>query len=141
MPASDYINKARLNWRRGTTYPSAPATTYFALMTGNPDGTDAGGTEMTGTGYARVAVTADTSHWNALTQPGGAGTAWESANTNAISWGNAASDWVTPITAVAEYDASSSGHLLSYKILSVSLAISAGQLVEIPAGDYLIEDL
>ena len=140
MPASDVIAKARLNWRRGTTYTAAPAHTYFALMTANPDGSNAGGTELTGTSYARVSVTSNTSEWTAPAQPGGAGTDWESSNVNTISWGNAAGDWTGPIVAVAEYDASSSGNLLSYKVLSPSVSVVTGAVIQILAGGYLVKD-
>lgn len=139
MPAGDFQAKARLNWRQGTSYTATQANTYFALLTAAPDGSDTI-TECAGTGYARVAVPCDSSHWSNPTQPGGAGTAWQSSNVNAISWGTTgAGDWGT-IVAVAEMSASSSGHVLSYVTLSPTITPASGVTVQIAAGVYIITD-
>lgn len=48
---------------RGVTFPVLP-TLYFALFTTLPDGeTGAGGVEVTATGYARAAVTCNTTNF------------------------------------------------------------------------------
>lgn len=136
--AGDFQCKARLNWRQGTAYTATQANTYFALLTVAPDGSDTI-TELTGTGYARVAVLCDSSHWANPTQPGGAGTPWQSSNVNAISWGAAANDWGAYV-AVAEMSASSGGHVLSFVTLSPSVTPVAGVIQQIAAGVYIITD-
>ena len=45
-----------LNWLKGTTFPAAPVTLYLGAYTVAPDDTG-GGTEVTGNGYARQAIT------------------------------------------------------------------------------------
>jgi len=65
---SDYAAIALLNSLFGKTsnwgaLASVPATFYIALWTTTPDSAGAGGTECSGTGYAREAITA--SSWGA----------------------------------------------------------------------------
>jgi len=51
-----YFSTAVLNWLRGTTFPALAGSAYVGLFTVAPS--DAGGgTEVTGNGYARQAIT------------------------------------------------------------------------------------
>src|SRR2546422_7425557 len=45
-----------LNWLKGTSFPAAPGTLYLGAYTVAPDD-PGGGTEVTGNGYARQAIT------------------------------------------------------------------------------------
>jgi len=65
---SDYAAIALLNAMFGKTsswgsLSGVPTTYYIALWTTTPDSAGSGGTECTGTGYGRVAITA--SSWGA----------------------------------------------------------------------------
>ena len=62
--ASDYLEDILFNWYfRGVAH-TPPATFYVGLFTAAP--TDAGGgTEVTGGGYARAAITRATGSWTA----------------------------------------------------------------------------
>src|SRR5690242_9509514 len=98
----------------GATDFTPPATWYAAMMTANP--TDAGGgTEATGGGYARVAVTNNTTNFPAPSSG--------SLSTGAtIDWGTFSADLGT-IVGVAFYDASSSGNLGPWAPLSTSRTV------------------
>lgn len=63
MARQDFAENAIQNaMYRGVAFPSLP-TLYFALFTTLPGVDGTGGTEVTATGYARVAVTADTTNF------------------------------------------------------------------------------
>ena len=61
---ADYLESAQLNESLGGTAYAAPATTYVALYSASPTDASAG-TELAGGGYARVAVTNNTTNWPA----------------------------------------------------------------------------
>jgi hypothetical protein len=51
---SQYLENAQLNWLRGTTFPAAPVTLYFALFTTPPvNGVDSAAVEVSGVSYVR----------------------------------------------------------------------------------------
>src|SRR5712691_3948996 len=102
-----------------------PATTYFALMTVAPTASG-GGTEVTiGSGsYARVAFTNNSTNW-----PASSGQSKQ--NAVAINWGTATANWGT-IVAIAEYDASTAGNLLTFAALGTSVTVNNGQPFQIP---------
>lgn len=102
-----------------------PATTYLALMLVSPTPAG-GGTEVTASGYARLAFTNDGTNW-----PSAAG--GSKVNGVAMSWGTAVADFGT-IVAVAEYDASVGGNLLKYGLLTTAITILAGQPATVAAG-------
>jgi hypothetical protein len=102
------------------------ATTYFALMTVAPTASG-GGTEVTiGVGsYARVSVTNNSSNW-----PNSSGQT--KSNANAINWGTATGNWGT-IVAIAEYDASTGGNLITFASLATAVTVNTGQPFQVPA--------
>ena len=112
---SNYLENALLNATlRNTTYTS-PATVYAALFTSDP--TDAGtGTECTGTGYARTAIT--------FAAPSGGVTTNSAA---ACEFPQATGDWGT-ITHFGIFDALTTGNLLYYGALTTSRVISSGDV-------------
>lgn len=120
---SDYLETKILNHvLRNTAYTSPGTAIYVSLHTADP--TDAGtGTEVTGTNYARVQVTA----WDA---PASRAT----ANTNAITWSAAGSNWGT-VTHIGIWDASTTGNLLFYGALSVSKSVASGTTYRMDAGE------
>ena len=113
------------------------STVYVALFTAAPTDADGSGTEVTGTGYARVAVACDTSHWTAPSQSG-TNQPYTSSNVNTISFGNAgAGGWGT-ITYFALMTAVSSGHIVASGALQASIVANAGVLVEFAAGALVV---
>lgn len=103
MSKSDYLESKVLDHLLGRTTYTAPATVYVALYTTAP--TDAGGgTEVSGGGYARKAVTNDATNWPAAS--GGS-----KANGTAIAFPEATANWGT-VVAWGLFDASSDGNLL-----------------------------
>ncbi len=122
MPFSNTEKHAMLDARWGS---GTPATRYFALFNGNPT---SGGTEASGTGYARVSVTNNSTNFPAAS--GG-----EKTNGTAISFGTVGSGGWGTFDYVAEMSASSGGSVLTYDAITSRTPI-AGDTVEIPAGSY-----
>lgn len=112
---SNYLENALLNATlRNTTYTS-PATVYAALFTSDP--TDAGsGTECTGSGYARKAIT--------FAAPSNGVTTNSAA---ACEFDQATGSWGT-ITHFGIYDALTTGNLLYHGALTTSKTISSGDV-------------
>ena len=112
---SNYLENALLNATlRNTTYTS-PATVYAALFTTDP--TDAGsGTECTGSGYTRKAIT--------FAAPSNGVTTNSAA---ACEFDQATGDWGT-LTHFAIFDALTTGNMLYYGALTASKTISSGDV-------------
>ena len=103
----------------GAAY-TAPSAHYIALYTAAP-GETGGGTELSGSAYARRPVVFATS---------GATT----SNNAAVEWATATGSWGT-ITHVGVFDAATSGNLMAYAALSASKAIATGDVFRVPSGD------
>ena len=103
----------------GNAY-TAPGTLYLGLYTATPSDTG-GGTELSGSGYARQAMAMSVSGNTA-------------SNSAAEEFATATGSWGT-VTHVGVFDASTSGNLLAYGALSASKAIATGDVFRIPAGD------
>jgi hypothetical protein len=117
---SNYLeNKVMLHVFGGSAY-TAPATLYLALYTVAPDDTG-GGTECSGTSYARQTVAFTVTNDTA-------------SNTSAVEFPTAGSSWGT-IVAVGILDQSTSGNLLAYGNLTASKTIASGDVFRVPAGD------
>lgn len=120
MSFSNYLETKVLDHVFGATAYTAPATLYIGLYTATPN--DAGGgTEVSGTGYARQSA--------AFTTSGDT-----TSNTSAIEFPTAGSNWGT-VTHVGVFDASTSGNLLVYGTLATSKLVESGDVFRIPAGD------
>lgn len=112
---------------RGVAFPTI-STIYVGLASASP--TESGTfNEVTGTSYARVAVSASTAQWSAH------GASGPASNVNAITFPKAGGSWGTA-THVFIADASSGGNLLYYNALSASKAIDTNDTFEIAAGDF-----
>jgi hypothetical protein len=119
MSFSNYLETKVLGHVFGGTAYTQP-TKYIALYSSAP-GEAGGGTEISGTGYARetaaFTVTGDTA-----------------SNTSAIEFATAGSTWGT-ITHIGVMDAASGGNLLAYGSLTASKTIASGDVFRIPTGD------
>ena len=113
-----------LTWTFTNGAVTRPTAWYLGLFTTDPGETQ-GGTEVSGNGYAREAVTFTVSGDTA-------------SNSAAIEFDAATGSWGT-ITHVAVYDASTGGTQIAYAALTTSKAIDTGDILRIPANDLDIQ--
>jgi len=117
---SDYLENALLDHVFRNTAYSSPTTVYLALYTANP--TDAGGgTEVTGAGYARQAITFGAASGGAM------------SNTAQVSFTASGGDYGT-VTGIGIFDASTAGNLLAWDAIT-SAAVTDGDSINFPIGD------
>jgi len=119
---TDYLEDKILKHVFTNTAYTSPTTIYIGLFTAAPTDTG-GGTEVSGSGYARKAGTFTVS-----------GTGTLATNSAAIDFDAATSSWGT-IVAIAVFDASTSGNMLAWADLTTSKTISTGDVLRIPSGD------
>lgn len=119
---SDYLEDKLLKHVFTNTSYTSPSSLYLALYTVAPSDTG-GGTELSGSGYTREAVTFSVS-----------GTTTLATNSAAVEFDAATGSWGT-IVAVGVFDASTSGNLLAWSELTTSKAISTGDILRIPSGE------
>lgn len=120
MSFSNYLETELLDHVFTNSAYTAPSTLHLALFTGAP-GEAGGGTEVSGSGYARQTA--------AFTVSGNTAT-----NSGSIEFPTATGSYGT-VSHVGVFDASSSGNLLCYAALSASKAIESGDVFRVPAGD------
>lgn len=117
---SDYLENALLNHVFRNVSLTAPTTTYLALYTVSPS--DAGGgTEVTGGGYARQAITF------------GAPTGGAISNTSQVAFTASGGNFGT-VVAVGIFDALSGGNLLAWDAIT-SATVNDGDTIQFPIGD------
>ena len=119
---SDYLeNKILEHVLKNTAYTS-PTTVYAALYTAAPSDTG-GGTEVSGSAYARTAITF------------GAAASGAIANSAAVEFPVASGgNWGT-ITHFGIFDASSGGNLLYWAALNASKVVNDGEQFKFAIGD------
>ena len=121
---SNYLENALINATLRNTSYTSPATSYLALYTSDPTDADSG-TEVSGTSYARQAITF------------GAPSNGVSTNSAAIEFPQAGGSWGT-VTHVGIRDASTSGNLLFHTALDASKAIATGDVFRIASGSLSV---
>ena len=144
---SSYLRNKLHDWlHRGQAF-SPPTTVYLALCTTQPTATTAG-TEVTGTGYARVAVTHSMANFSGTQGPGttvaSSGTNSYITNNVLINYGSAGSDWGSPnpVSHWETYDALTSGNRLEFGTIVNSVgtpnprSIATGDPVSFPVGAF-----
>lgn len=108
-----------------------PVAVYAALFTAAP-GEAGGGTEVSGTGYARQAVT--------FGAPTTGTTGSTCTNTADVDYSTAGSSWGT-ITHFAIYDAATGGNEVYYDALTTPITVNNGDPVKFSTGALsIIED-
>lgn len=120
MSFSNEFETRVLQWTFTTDSPTRPTAWYIGLFTTDP-GEAQGGTEVSGNGYARKAVT--------FTVSGDTAT-----NSAAVEFDVATGSWGT-ISHIAVYDALTSGNQIAYAALTASKTIETGDVLRIPSGD------
>lgn len=121
---TDYFENLLLNHTLRAQAWTPPASIYVALFTVAP-GEAGGGTEVSGGGYARQAVTF------------GAASGGACSNSADVTFPVATANWGT-IVAIALFDAASAGNMLYYGNLSASKTINSGDQLKIPAGQLTV---
>jgi hypothetical protein len=121
---------AVLDYLLGSTALSLPGTWYAALFSVSPSDTG-GGTELSGSGYVRIALLNNTTNFPASSVLGGVAT---KLTGSVLTWGPASgSTWATAV-AVGFYDASTSGNLGWWGPLASPVTVSVGQSLQIAIG-------
>jgi len=134
MPAlTDYLEEEILKHIFRTGSFTKPAALYVGLMTAVSDGEAGTVTEVSGDGYARVAVAPGDANWDAAVEGNGT-----TANTNAITFPEAEADWGT-VTHFGIWDANTIGNLLVYAALTVPRNITSGSTPEFAAGALTVQ--
>lgn len=127
MPGfTNYSEDLVLDWLLTNAAATRPTAWYVALYTVAP-GESGGGTEVSGTGYARQSATFTVT-----------GTAPSTAsNSAAIEFPTAGSSWGT-VVAAAVLDASTGGNMLAYADLTTSKTIATGDVLRFNTGALTI---
>jgi hypothetical protein len=120
---SDYAENLLMNWMMTTDSVTRPTAWYVALYTAAPSDSG-GGTEVSGNGYTRQALTVGTA----------SGTGGTTSNTSNITFTAAGGDWGT-ITHIGIHDASSAGNLLWHGAMSASKTIADGDTLQFNTGN------
>ena len=120
MSFSNTFETTVLTWVFTTGSATRPTAWHIALYTAAPSDTG-GGTEVSGGGYGRKAVTFVVSGNTA-------------SNNAAIEWDVATANYGT-VSHVGVFDASSGGNLIAYAALTTSKTISTGDVFRLPSGD------
>lgn len=128
----NYLKQKVLDHVLGGADYARAATVYIALFISSPS-SSGGGTEVSGGGYARQAVTNDATNWP------GATTGGVKNNGTIIDFGTATANWGT-VTAGAIYDASTGGNLLYFGPLTVSKTINTDDGFKIPANGITLTE-
>lgn len=137
MSKSNDLSKKILDHVLGGVDYVRPATVYIALFTSDP-GEGTGGTEVTGSGYARVAVTNNSTNFPAAT----GSTTGQKSNGTAITWPTATGDWASAanIGFWAMFDASSGGNRMYKGALTVAKPVLNGDTASIAIGVMVITE-
>jgi len=131
MSASNYLENKILDHILGNTAYSAPATVYIALHTADP--TDVGNVgEVTCTGYARLAVTNNTTNWpNASGGSKSSGADFTFAIPGSGGWGT--------VNYFSIWDASSAGNCLFISaVLAIPKTINQNDVVKFSSGNLTV---
>ena len=121
--ASNYTENLALKFLLTNTTATRPTAWYVALFTTNP--TDAGsGTEVSGTNYARTAVTFTVTDDTAT-------------NSAAVTFAAAGSNWGT-VSHIGVYDASTAGNLLFHGSVTTAKQIDSGDTFTISTSNLSI---
>lgn len=124
---TDYTENLVLNYLFTTNSVTRPTAWYVGLFTAAPSDTG-GGTEVSGSAYARKATGTITV----------SGTATTATNSAAIEFAPASGgDWGT-ITHAAIFDAETGGNMLAWAQLTTARTINDGDVFRVPASSLTI---
>ncbi len=121
---STYLANAILDHMLGGPDYARPATVYVGIFTTAPSAGGVGGVEATGGGYARIAVTNNSTNFP--------------ASSNGIKYNGVAFTWASftasmgTFNAIGIFDASTGGNLLRWGPLSSPRTVNSGEGFQIP---------
>ena len=130
MAKTNYLEEALLDHVLRNTAYTSPTTVYVALYSAAP-GEAGGGTELTGNGYARQAIT-----FGAPAQDGGVGRVTNSAE---ILFPEATDDWLEA-THFAILDADTAGNMLYYEALGAPRTAALGDQIRFQVGALAVTE-
>jgi hypothetical protein len=119
---TDYTENLVLNYLLTANSVTRPTAWYVGLFTAAPSDTG-GGTEVSGSGYARKATGTITVYGTATTATNSAAIEFDPASGG--NWGN--------ITHAAIFDASTGGNMLAWAQLTTARTINDGDVFRVPA--------
>ena len=128
---SDYLENKLLDEVLGKTDFVAPTNVYIGLFTVTPSDSG-GGTEVSGSAYARATVANNTTQW-----PNASG--GSKSNGAVISFPQATGSWGT-IVAFGIFDALTVGNLLYWGAISPSVAIAATDTASFAIGAIVVTE-
>lgn len=132
---TDYTENNLLNFLfRAVAFP-VPGNIYVGLFTAAPADAGTGGTEVSGSAYARQQVARGTVEW----KDASAAVQGMTENVNAITFPTATGSWGT-VTHVGVWDAVTGGNMLYFGALAASQLVSAGNIFKFNAGDLEISE-
>ena len=134
MPMTNAQKAKLLDHYYGGPDLTRPATLYIGLSTTTPTDAGANFTEPVGNGYARIAVTNDSTKWNSATS------ANPSVKTNKVQleFPEATGNWGT-ITHWGIFEVSTGGTCVDWAALELAKAISTGDVARFKAADLKIQ--
>ena len=119
MSATDWL-EIQIGTHLLRTSPwTKPTDVYVALFTVIPADDGTGGTEVSGTGYARIKHGPGDAQWTAPTTTG------VFSNTGVVQFGNPTANWGT-IVAVGLYSAVTAGTLYAKGSLGTNVTVNSG---------------
>ena len=121
MSLTNAFETSTLSYLLTTGSVTRPTAWYVALFTSDPTDTGAAGTEVSGNGYARTAVTFSV-------------TGDTASNTAGVEFPAATASWGT-VSHLAVYDASTGGNMIFHSALTTAKTITDGDVFRIPTGD------
>ncbi len=124
---TNYLEDALVNHVLRNTVMTSPSTVYLALFSGNP-GEAGGGTELSGNGYARIAITFGTPSPSGVVN-----------NTNTLTFSASGGAWLG-IVAHAIMDAVSGGNMLYYETGVSGPTLADGESYEFGSGDIAVTE-
>lgn len=124
---SDYLKNKVNDHLKGIATYTTPATSYFAMMLAAPTPAG-GGTEVSVPGQPRLPFNNNSTNWNASA-------AGVSTNKVVMLFTSSALTDYGSIVGIAEYDALTSGNLLSYGDLTSPKNVLSGMTFSVLAGN------
>jgi len=131
MSKSNLLENELLDHVLGNSSYSPPATVYVALFTTSPSDSS-GGVEVSGGGYARVAVTNNLTNWPAAVSG-------SKSNGTVISFPTATAAWGT-IVAFALMTAPTGGDILYWGAVNPNVSVPSGADASFAVGALVITE-
>ena len=124
MSASNYLENELLDHVLGGSAYTSPSAIYVALSTGSFND-DASGTELSGNGYTRKAITFGTASSGSI------------ASNSAVEFDTATGSWGS-VGFFGLFDASTGGNLLYHGAFTSAKTIATGDILKIASGSLTV---